>query len=244
MSKKRDDEATGIAVRFIRETSRCLTELRLRRVREKFRHVVRAHDIWQAGGMEELEIQTRILARQNDMEIGLEMDLPSPTVQAYADLFFAVRDRLHATSYIQFQIVGMHPRRPPTAVQLMQMSAYLRGPCLIEPWLTYLRDESKSRDLSTTAGRMAASLDLLLAVHALADDTDTRWSLVKRLPIVMKNEWDFAVSVPAARAFCESTTNIINDLALPGAELEPLSYAPVPKSSLRRTRRQQNGQAA
>lgn len=238
MSRKRDDEATGVAVQYVREINRSLTELRLRRVRQRFQHVATAHDIWQHSGMEQLEIQTRILSRQNDIEIGLEMDLPAPTIQAYRDIFFHVDDRINATSYIQFQIIAMHPRRPPTPIQLMQMCVYHHGPHAIEPWLTYLRDDSKSRDLTTTAGRMAASIDLLLSVHSLPDDAETRWSLLKRMPFLLKNEWKFAVSVPAAAAFRKSTHGIIGDLELPRAELAPTSYAPAAKSTSRRQARQ------
>ena len=46
----------------------------------------------------------------------------------------------------------------------------------------------------------------------------------------MKIKRDFAVSVPAAKAFRKSTQAIAADFALPIAELEPLSYAPLTKS--------------
>ena len=240
MSIRRDDQPTGIAVSFIRETSRCLTELRLRRVREKFRHVARAHDIWQAGGTEELEIQTRILARQSDVEIGLEISLPAETVQAYADLFFAVRDRLHAASYVQFQIIKMHPRCPPTVIQLMQMSVFVHGPHVIEPWFQYLQDDKTSSDLTSAAGRMMAAIELFVSAQTLPGDV----SVVKRLPFLLKNERKSAVSVPAAAAFRKTTHAIIGDLGLPRAKLEPFSYAPAAKPSQDRTYQRNNRKAA
>jgi hypothetical protein len=244
MSRKRDGGATGIAVHYIRELAKCRSELRLRRVRERFRHVVRAHDIWQNGGTEELEIQTRILARQNDKEIGLETGLPPETVQAYGDLFFAVRDRLHAASFVQFQIIGMHPRRPPTLIQLMQMCAFVHGPHMIEPWFQYLQEDSVSRDLTSAADRMTASIELFVSAHTLPDDAETYMSVLKRLPFVFKNERKSAVSVPVTVAFRKSTHAIIVDLELPRVDLQPLSYAPGRKPSPDRTEQRDKRKSA
>jgi len=226
VNRKRDDIPTVITVNYIREVNRSLTELRLRRVRERFRHVAGAHDIWQDAGAVGLEIQTRLLARQTDAEIGLEMGLPTPTVQAYRDIFFHVDDRIDASSYILFQVIGMHPQRTPTPVQLMQASVYHHGACLIEPWLQYLRDSRGSRDLSSAAGRMAESLDLLVSAHALPADSETGKSLARRLPVVVDTDWKFAVSVPAASEFRRTTDALIRGLELPPASLEPFSYAP------------------
>jgi hypothetical protein len=188
--------------------------------------VARAHNIWQSAGAESLEIETRVLAGQNDTEIGLEMGLPAATIQAYADIYFAVRDRLHASSYILFQVVGLHPQRTPTPVQLMQATVYHHGPHLIEPWFRYLRDSSAGRDLSSAPGRMAESLDLLVSAHSLPTDPETGGSLVRRLPVVVETSWEFAISVPAARAFRRTTEAIIRGLALPRATPGPFSYGP------------------
>lgn len=226
VSRKRDDIPTAIAVNFIREVNRSVSELRLRRVRDRFRHVDQAHNIWLSAGAEALEIETRILAGQNDTEIGLEMGQPAETIQAYADLFYAVRDRLHATSYIQFQVISMHPGRPPTPIQLMQMCAYVHGPHVVEPWLEILRDNRSSLDLSSAAGRIAASIELLVLAHSLPTDPETGGSLLRRLPVVAETQWKFAISVSAARAFRGTTVALIRGLELPQARLEPFSYAP------------------
>ena len=237
LSRKRDDEPTGIAVQYIREVNRSLSELRLKRVRQRFVHVANALDIWQAGGAGQLEIESRILARQNDTEIGLSMNLPAPTIQAYADFFFCVREWIDANSYILFQVIKMHPSRPPTPMQLMQACAYHHGPALIEPWLEFLRDQSTSPNLTSAAGRMAASFDLLHTVHSLPDDAETTMRVCKHMPIFVKNEWRFATSAPATSAFCKSTDAIIGNMALPSAELEPFSYARSVKPKANRGRK-------
>ncbi len=127
------------------------------------------------------------------MEIGLEMDLPAPTVQAYGDSFLTCRDRITAGSYIHFQVIQMHPLRPPTPVQLMQACAYHHGPQLIEPWMEYIQQEHKSLDLDSDGGRLMESLDLLLSVHALPDDIATNRSLIKRLPLILTRAGTFPV---------------------------------------------------
>jgi hypothetical protein len=234
---------TRIAVQYLRQIEKCLTERRLKRVRKRFRFLTQAHDIWQAAGAQRLEVETRILARQNDTAIGLAMDLPPETVQAYADIFYAVRNKIDNRTYIARQVIGLPWQGDRTPVELMQMSAYLHGPHVIEAWLAYLQDVRESPDLKTAAGRMAASLDLFLAVHALPEDAETNLSLVKRLPLILQHEWQFAVSVPAAQSLRTSTTQIVGDVPLPEAELAPFSYAPAPESP-EPTRRQKDRQAA
>lgn len=244
LSRKRDDAPTGIAVDYLREINRCASELRLKRVRQRFRYVVQAHDIWKAATRERLEIETRILARQTDTEIGFEMNLPPETVQAWHDLFFHVRDRISATSYVTFQIIGLDPQRPLTPIQLMQLCVLHHGPHLIEPWFEYLKEERKHHGLETPEGRLAASLDLLLAVHSLSDDEKTRWSLVKGIPFLVKNQRDFSKSIAASAAFRKSTAEIISELSFPTVELEPCSYAPTSNLTPGPNKRQHNRQAA
>lgn len=243
-SQRRDDPSTGIAVAYLRETNRCLSDLRLRRMRERFRHVAQAHHIWQSAGATRLEVEARILARQNDVEIGLELKQPAATIQAYADLFFDIRSRIDATSYVLFQVIGVHPRRVPTAVQLMQMSSYEHGPLVIDPWFEYLRDGSTSTDLTSAAGRMAASINLLVEAQTLPDDAETQMSLLRRLPSLLRNTWKSATAVTATNAFRRSTDAIIDGLDLPPAALEPCSYAPHATIAVYRTPRRQNRKAA
>lgn len=243
-SAKRDDAPTGIAVAYLRETNRCLSELRQKRVKERFLHVAQAHRIWQSAGATRLKIEARILARQADVEIGWEMNLPAATIQAYSDLYYDVRSRIESMSYIAFQVIGVHPRRVPTAVQLMRMCSYEHGPLVIGPWFEYLRDGSTSSDLTSTAGRMAASISLLVETQSLPDDDSARMSLLRRLPFLLKNKWKSTTAVTATSAFRKSTDAIIDGLDLPPAELAPYSYAPGATTSADRTPQRKNRKAA
>ena len=225
-SKKRDDTATGIAVRYLRDMARCYSELRLRRTKDRYKHVDQAKQLRERSDDRRLEIEARMLARQNDVEIGLQMDLPAATVQAFRDIFFHVDDRIDATSYILFQVVGLQPQLPPCPVTLMKSSAYSHGPAVIEPWLQYLRDGPNAGDLTSADGRLAATIDLVVAAQAVRDDVKTCRSLAKLAPILLTNGSNFPKSVSAAKAFSESTSRITADLDLPGSVLAPFSYAP------------------
>jgi len=229
-SKVRDDQPTGIAVNFIREKNRCLSKLRLRRVTKRFCYLAQAREIWEARTATRLEIESRILARQNDVAIGLAMDLPVPTIQAFCDLLFDIRDRIDAIGYVLWEVLQMRPRVAYSAIQLMQLSAYRHGPDVINPWLRFLRDEDDGMNLASADGRLAASISLLVATHSLEDDEQTRRNLVKRSPFLLKNEWKFARSVSAERAFRASTEAIAKTLDLPSIVVEACSYAPATKS--------------
>ena len=243
-SKVRDDRATGIAVDFIRETNRCLSNLRLRRVTKRYRYIAQAKEIWDARTATRLEIESRILARQNDAEVSLALDLPGETIQAYNHVFFDVRGRIDATAYILWEVVAVRPRVAYSAIQLMQLSAYHHGPHVVGPWLRYLRDEFDGTNLASADGRLAASISLLVATHSLDGEDHTQKSLVKRSPFLLKNERNFARSVSAARAFRASTEAITKTLDLPSAEVEAHSYAPTGKTDANRASAQEDRKVA
>ena len=118
-TRRRDDRATSITVDYLRELSSASTEAKQRRVRSRYQHLDRARQFWEADDHRSLEVRSRLLARQGDVEIGLEMDLPAPTVQAYRDLFFAIDARIDASTYISLVVIGIHPLQPPTLEQII-----------------------------------------------------------------------------------------------------------------------------
>lgn len=244
LSRRRDDEPTRIAVSFLRELGKCLTESRLKRVTERYRYLARAHEIWQTAGAVRLQIECRVLARQTNTEIGLAMNLPPETVQAYEDLFFNVRDKINASSYITFEVVGVDPTRPPTPVQLMKLCCYHHGPFMVEPWLDYLSNPDAERDVTTEAGRTAASIELLITVHHLPSDPPTIFSILKRYPFILEMGSKSDASVTAQSAFRGSTERVIADLGLETAELGPCSYAPNAQPEPKQPRKRQTGKAA
>ena len=119
-SKMRDDLATGIAVRYVREVAKSFSANRLRRIKSEFQHIVTAQEIWQEAGSTRLELECRILSRQTSTAIHFEIQLPAESVQAYRDLFYHVDDRIGADRYILYTVVGIDPCHTPSEVQLMQ----------------------------------------------------------------------------------------------------------------------------
>jgi hypothetical protein len=186
-SRRRDDTATGIAVGYLRDLARCRSARRLERVLDRYQHLHRARQVWEHSGGERLEIETRILARESDVAIAFEMDLPPSTIQAYRDVFFHVDDRIEATHYILFQVVGLQPATPPPARLLMQASAYMRGPLVIEPWLRFLAGETGADDLTTDAGRLRAEIELHVAVNALPETPETSQKLAELTPMLAES---------------------------------------------------------
>ena len=223
-SRKRDDRATGIVVGYLRDFARCDTERRLRNLTKRYCHLIAAQRLWESAGAR-LEIETRILARQNDTEIGYEMGVPAAGVQAYRDIFFHVDDRLDATSYILFQVIGTRPGMPLTALKLMQCSAYVHGPLVIEAWLTYLRDGQRDPDLESAEGRTVAAIDLFVRIQTLPVDAETSSSWLKTAPFLRQNSWNSVAGAPVSDVFSRFGALRATEVAIPAAELRPFAYA-------------------
>ena len=225
-SRKRDDRATGIVVGYLRDFAKCDTERRLRNLNRRYCHLIAAQRLWESAGAR-LEVETRILARQNDTEIGYEMGLSPAGVQAYRDIFFHVDDRLDATSYILFQVIGIQPGMPPPAVKLMQVSAYTHGPPVIEPWLTYLRGGPGDPDLRSAEGRTHAAIDLFVRSQTLPVDTETSSSWVKTVPFLHENSWNSVAGATVSDVFSQFGARRVAEVTNPAPELPPFAYAPI-----------------
>jgi hypothetical protein len=127
-----------------------------------------------------LEIKAPVLARQSDAGIAWRVGLPVPAVKAFVGLFFDIRERIDARTYIIHCVIGFKPDWVPTPEDLMLLTAYLHGPGMIDPWLDFLQHVDEQHDLTTDVGRMRASLQLLLDVHRLPSDEAIQASLVRR----------------------------------------------------------------
>lgn len=134
-----------------------------------------------------LEIKCRVLGRQSAGVIAVEMGLTESLVDAYCRMFFDVKGRLGATSYILHQVIGLHSGQPPTAEKLMMSFAYNRGPLLIESWLDFLDHEGEDHDLTTETGRMRETIDLLVVAQSLPADLKTSVSLMKHSKMIIES---------------------------------------------------------
>jgi len=171
-------------VRHLRKLNRLCAEWGVRRFVMREPDVYLALKLAQEAGLRPLEIKGRVLARQTDASIARHLGLPARVVTLFVELYFDVRDRLHARSWIATQVAGIDPRQPPSAESLFLMASYVHGPAVIESWLGYLRDPAGPYDLGTETGRERASIALLVDTHRLRVDAAARLTLTKRLNVI------------------------------------------------------------
>jgi len=77
-----------------------------------------------------IELEARILANQDPMEISLRMEISLPCIAAFEALFFDVRPRLAQTSWIWHEVLGvtgLDNLRPDDAESLWKAYAYRFG---------------------------------------------------------------------------------------------------------------------
>jgi hypothetical protein len=135
-------------------------------------------DIWEAyrfqitaDKMARGTLEGRLLAGQSIEEVATACNLPSEAVAAYHALFFDVKDKLEARSYILNHAIGVLPCDELTEEDvdvILKRAGYLKGPVFLEWVLRYYRAELKVP--SQLAGLTREQLDDLhdlLTVRAL-----------------------------------------------------------------------------
>jgi len=203
VSTKREDPPTCQAVRFIRALRRYVSDRGARVLTKRQPEIAMALKLHQGNPLRKLEIECRILARQTPAVIGRATSLPPSVVKAYGDLFYNVQDKLDASVYIIYAVVGMPVLGPVPAETLAMACAYLHGPQVIPAWMDYLVHAHEHHSLTTAEGRSRASIALLVQVYALPSDAKTGWSLVRTYPSLLEISTKPAPAVTVARAYCE-----------------------------------------
>jgi hypothetical protein len=246
LSCKRDDPLLARTVRYIRALRLSSTEDRLRLLAKKDPDLYLAFQVSQEASNRPLEIKARVLARQSDAGIAWRVGLPVAAVQTFVGLYFDVRDRIDARSYITHCVIGFDPDWRPTPEELMLLTAYLHGPGVIEPWLDFLEHVDEQHDLTTEAGRMRASLQLLLDVHRLPADEATQFSLLRRHRFVDLIGRKIPKLTPVAASVSQTTSRMLHDLPWakdPAQSMATGASAEGGAAGLRAFRKQQRAQA-
>ena len=104
---RQDDDWTGRAKRFLR--------LATRDEAKAFRSDPELGAAWHfsaSGGLKRAEVEARVLARQSPDEIAVACRLGTSVIKLYETLFFAVRDRLNAQSWVQHNVLGLKTWEP------------------------------------------------------------------------------------------------------------------------------------
>lgn len=211
-SRKREDQATCDATRFLRAFNRYCSTDGIRKLNDRDKETMAALRIYQFGGPQKLELQCRLLARQSVRAISRLMKLPMAVITLYAELFFDVADRLGAHAYIVLSLIGMPAYGPPTQETLMMMSAYHHGPHAVEAWLDYLQHAGEVHDLTTVEGRTRESIELLIAIHQLPPDESVNCSYLGPLAAAFgyREKQDLPCSVAdTLRKVCDGILDVL-----------------------------------
>ena len=134
-SRRRDDDATCRAVKYIRARNRCKSERGFAGLGKRMPDLHLAHRLQTLADRKKWIIQARILARQTSDEISQLVSINPEIIDLYTCLFFDVGDRLDARMYIQNSAIGfvgwLHPAWNPTGVLLRQFG-YHGGPLVLD----------------------------------------------------------------------------------------------------------------
>lgn len=171
VSRKRDDEETCRAVAFLRHQSKVVTETASRRLVKRYPDIFLAIKLLHGSPMRRLEVECRILARQPTGLIAELLHVPAKLVRAYRTLFFAIDERIDASSYIVREVIGISATGAGSAEAWAKWAAYHHGPEMIEPWLDFLEHRHEAHDLSTLEGWRRDSIDLFLRAQNLQVDS-------------------------------------------------------------------------
>jgi hypothetical protein len=143
LSRRRDDNRIWEAVSFLRKLCRSGTTTTSKLVR---RHpdLAAAHALYAAGeSWPRSELEARLLTDEPFGQIGARAGMSEATVAAYHDLFFDVRQRLHASDWVAVHVLGRDGRIGFTdgdAGRLLKTYAYSGGTFVLESLLEYYRD--------------------------------------------------------------------------------------------------------
>jgi hypothetical protein len=128
-SRRRDDDQTGRAVRYLRALGRGHAAAAIR----QFPDVHGARRLHDGGGPTRLLVEARLLARQTSVEVARLTGLAPEVVDAFEAMFFNCRDRLDARDWVLVQAIdhGGGGREEPRAA-LIRSFAYHGGPPVLD----------------------------------------------------------------------------------------------------------------
>lgn len=189
--RRRDDEMTGRAVYFLRGLRRCTTPAQRARLQrdmptlaEAFRITVHEPDL-------EVQLQARLLAGQDVRDIATAVQLPAAVIDTYEALFYHVRDRLQARSWMTVAAIGGPPgRNGSDTAPLLRTLAYYGGLPVLELVRPHLVGNADGRTADAATGEKvalfrqlldprvdsASAVKLLRALAPLRTDTGTAGS--------------------------------------------------------------------
>lgn len=129
------DDPVRLTVDYLRQLRRLRTDRGRQRLAAKRPEIVAARAIRFGNQVRRHEVEARLLAAQTDHEIADRFVLQPEAVALYERLFFDVRARLDATSYIHHTVIGpiIPPGRDaPDRTRLLKLLAVRGGPAVLD----------------------------------------------------------------------------------------------------------------
>lgn len=123
------------AVKFGQRFDRCNNDQDKAALAISFPDIFWAHWVWTNASPLKHSLEARLLARQNNDEIGQRCNLSPASVAAYEAIFFNVRDKLQHTSYILNCAIGSAIHRGITEREydlLWKLYGYFIGPYMLD----------------------------------------------------------------------------------------------------------------
>jgi hypothetical protein len=214
---RRDGVLVQRAVRYLRQMRKVVSDVGVRGVMRRFPDIFMATKVFGEPSTRTLEIRARVLAGQSNRAIGRAVGLPEKTIETLLDLFFDVRDRLEAGSWIRRQAIGLQLDQAPSLESLMLLHAWRHGPGVIPAWFDFIDHQTERHDLSSDLGRQRASIQLFVDVQQLASDGSTKASLAKKAHFILGNRTKTVNSVSAAGVFSQMGARILEEIAFEDA---------------------------
>jgi hypothetical protein len=167
--RRRDDELTGQALRYLRLLKRSSNN-----ARRTFPSLHSAHQLHESNGSITVHLLGRVLANQSATEISLRTGLDAAVIETYEDLFFDVRAHLGAADWVFAKAIFGGSLKQDSRAVLYKRFGYVGGPALLDAVHSYLIGGENPflpmSDLSTADARREQRLRLTIAVELLSDD--------------------------------------------------------------------------
>lgn len=129
-----EDLAIKEAVRYLRERQRAQTARQVSNLRDRWRDLTRAQEIFEAGGVLRDEIEARLISGETFEVISTKTHTTPGAVSAFERYFFNVADSLNALDWMLVHAVGIHPglRRKLEERDIWRYMALAGGPVLVD----------------------------------------------------------------------------------------------------------------
>jgi hypothetical protein len=139
-----DDHETFVGWRYLNDWRACRDRSNLEWLAQRHPAVAAAHTYYRkAEPLKKAAIEARLLARQTDAAIADQCGLSAAAVGTYHDLFFNVRDYLHAEIYIYGVAIGLKTfsgLNENDVDILLKKFGYAHGRLMVDAALRYFRD--------------------------------------------------------------------------------------------------------